>query len=87
MNIKLHIERLILEGLPVGPGQGALVKAAVEAELGRLLVDGGLARGLQSDGSLPNIRAGSIELHGKDNPVRLGQEVARSVYGGIGEGK
>ncbi len=87
MNINLHIERLVLDGLNVGPGQGALVKKAAEAELSRLLSEGGLALGLQSGGARPNIRAGSIELNGNDNPLRLGQEIARSVYSGIGESK
>ena len=37
MNINLHIERLILDGLPIEPRQRAQVQAAVEAELARLL--------------------------------------------------
>jgi hypothetical protein len=87
MNINLHIERLILDGLNIGPDQGSFVKAAVETELSRLLSEGGLASGLQSGGALPNIRAGSLELNGNENPSRLGQEIARSIYSGIGESK
>ena len=37
MNINLHIERLILDGLPITRQQGPHVQAAVEAELTRLL--------------------------------------------------
>jgi hypothetical protein len=37
MNIQLHIERLVLEGLPMSQHQSALVHAAVKKELGRLL--------------------------------------------------
>ena len=85
MNIDLHIERLVLDGLNVGPGQGALVKAAVEAELSRLLTEGGLAPGLQSGTALPNIRANPMRISGDTNPSSLGQEIARSVYGGIGK--
>ena len=43
MNIKLHIERLVLDGLPVTRSQGPLVQAAMEAELARLMAEGGLA--------------------------------------------
>ena len=37
MNINLHIERLMLDGLSIASGEAALVQMAVEAELGRLL--------------------------------------------------
>jgi len=39
----VHIERLILDGLSVGPGEEMLVQAAVEAEHGRLVEKSGLA--------------------------------------------
>ena len=42
-NIHLHIERLILDGLPIERAQGPHVQAAVEAELSRLLTENGLA--------------------------------------------
>jgi hypothetical protein len=37
MNVNLHIERLVLDGLAVGSGEVALLQMAVESELGRLL--------------------------------------------------
>jgi hypothetical protein len=37
MNISVHIERLVLDGLFVSHGQRPLLQAAVEAELTRLL--------------------------------------------------
>ncbi|HTZ40408.1 MAG TPA: hypothetical protein VMB77_09630 [Syntrophales bacterium] len=85
MNINLHIERLVLDGLNVGSGQGALVKAAVEVELSRLLTEGGLAPGLQSGTSLPNIRTNPIRISGDINPSALGERIAGAVYGGIGK--
>jgi hypothetical protein len=87
MNINLHIERLVLDGLNIESGHGAVVKEAVEAELARLFSEGGLAPGLQSGGAWSNIQPVSIALNGNENPLRLGQEIARSIYAGIGEGK
>jgi hypothetical protein len=87
MNIRLHIDRLVLDGLNVSPGQGELVKASVEAELTRLLMDGGLGVGLHSGGAVPSIRTDTIEFAGKDNPLRQGEKIARSIYSGIGENK
>jgi len=85
VNIHLHIERLVLDGLNIGPGQGSQVKAAVEAELSRLLTEGGLAPALQVNGAMQNVRANSIQTSGNTNPSRLGQEISRAVYGGIGK--
>jgi hypothetical protein len=87
MNVNLHIERLILDGLPVGHGQGALIKTAVEAELGSLLRESGVSPELRSGGAFPTVRANSIHASGENSPSRLGQQVARAVYSGIGAGK
>ena len=43
MNINVHIERLILDGLPVKGSDGSIIQAAVETELSRLLGEQGLA--------------------------------------------
>jgi hypothetical protein len=81
--IKVHIERLVLEGLPAERSQGPLVQAAVQAELSRLLSEGGLGPELASGGSVPSVPAGSIRLNG-GGPGEMGRQIARSVYGGIG---
>ena len=85
MNIRLYIESLILDGLEMGPGDGAKVKAAVEAELSRLLADGGIAPGLHGGGSLARIRANPVSTGRDKSPRALGEKIARSVYGGIGK--
>lgn len=85
MNINLHIERLVLNGLDIGPGQGANVKKAVEAELSRLLVEGGLASALQAGVALPRINVDPVRVNKGTDPSCLGQQIARSVYGGIGK--
>jgi hypothetical protein len=83
MSIKLHIDRLILEGLPVSSAQGPRVRAAVEAELVRLLATGGLSPDLRAV-AIPHVRAGNLQFSAESRPAQLGKEIARSVYGGIG---
>lgn len=83
MNINLHIERLILDGLPIEHHHGPLVKAAVEAELGRLLTAEGLTGGLISGGAMPSVSAPGIQLANNSSPRKLGQQIARALYGGI----
>jgi len=53
MNINLHVERLVLDGLPVTRSQGPLLQAAVEAELASLLAKDGLPPYLAVGGALP----------------------------------
>jgi hypothetical protein len=81
--IRVMIDRLVLDGLPLERAQGPAVKAAVEAELSRLLAEGGIDRGLALGGAVPSVSADSIKLAG-GGPAQVGMQIARSVYGGIG---
>jgi hypothetical protein len=83
MNIRLHIERLVLDGLPVGAHDGHLVQAAVEAELSRLLA-AGLAPDVFGQGfAVPGVRSELVQLHNGATPQDIGTQVAQAVHGGI----
>ncbi|MBL0011650.1 MAG: hypothetical protein IPP22_13140 [Nitrosomonas sp.] len=83
MNINLHIERLVLDGVNVESDLRRMLQATVEAELTRLLTEGGISPSLAQGVALPRISADGIQL--TDNkPVQIGQQIAQSVYGGIG---
>lgn len=84
MNIRIHIDRLILDGLPVTHSQGPLVQAAVEAELTRLFAENGLVSHLQTGIAVPSVRADAIQLTAGNGPTQLGTQIAQSVYSGIG---
>ena len=84
MNITLHIERLVLDGLPIESWQSAEAQAAVEAELARLLTENGLKAELLAGGAIPSLRAEPIQLPSEINAAQLGAQIAQSVYGGIG---
>ncbi len=87
MNIKLHIERLVLDGVALAPGQRHVLQASIEAELTRLLSEGGIAPQLHQGLTVPKLAVTGIELaaaSGATNPTQLGQKIAASVYGGIG---
>jgi hypothetical protein len=83
MTINLHIERLILDGAYFGSVQGPAIGAAVEAELGRLLKEGGVESSFEAGGAWANTSAAIVEL-GSNQPAQLGQQIARAVYQGIG---
>ncbi len=84
MRINLHIERLILDGLPLEPGQGRVVKAAVEAELTRMIAGQGISSELMTGGAVPSVSANGIQIAPGAKPAVIGREIARSVYGGLG---
>jgi hypothetical protein len=85
MNINLHIDRLVLDGLPIEHQDGPLVKAAVEAELSRLLTANGLANSLMAGGAMPSTPAPGLQMSSDSSPARLGQKIGRAIYGGIGK--
>ena len=85
MNINLHIERLILDGVELDAGQRRLLHRSVEVELERLLTQGGVAKELAGGGAVPQVSANGIRLAAND-PARMGREIAQSVYGGFGDG-
>jgi hypothetical protein len=85
MNINLHIERLVLDGITLRRGQEPLLRAAVEAELARLFSTHGVASGLMSGGAVPRLHAGDIQLATENNAQHLGQQIARALHGGLGE--
>ena len=89
MKIHVHIERLILDGLPLGPSGGSRVQAAVEAELARLLTEGSttegnIAQAWPSGGAVPAVPAAPIQLSARARPAEIGGQIAASVYAGIG---
>ena len=85
MNINLHIERLILDGLPVNGGQGLQVQQAVERELTTLLANGELHDALRSGGNLYRMQTAGIQISKEPSPAHLGKEIAGAVYGGLGK--
>jgi hypothetical protein len=84
MNVDLHVERLILDGISLSPSQQPQFQAAIEAELARLLAEGGLSPELAAGGAVPSLPAGTVQLAANGSPAHLGTQIARAVYGGMG---
>jgi hypothetical protein len=83
MNIELHIERLILDGLTAGPERRAAIQAAVEAELTSLLAAHGLSRELLAGGAVRSLGAGEIVATNQTGAAPLGNQIARAVHGSL----
>ena len=80
-NVELHIGELILRGLPYG--QRDRVAAAVEAELKRLLEEGGLPPSLVAGGTLPQVRLDDLRLEIGAKPGAVGEQIAGSIYSSL----
>jgi hypothetical protein len=81
VNINVHIEKLVLEGLPLTAAQGPGVQAAVQAELARAL-------GQAGDRALPRSEAhrlapASIQLTAGSSPAQVGRQIARAVHSSV----
>ena len=83
MNINLHIDRLVLEGLPLTRAQGPLVQRAVEMELARLFAGTGIGPAFRSGGTVPRASGGAMEFAREATPGQLGTQIAESVHQGL----
>ena len=85
MNINLHIDRLVLDGVSVAPHQRADLKAAVEVALRQQLANQGIGSAMQMNSHHRLVSGGSISVENSHKPVSLGQQIGNAVYGGIGK--
>ena len=84
MRIKLHIERLVLDSLPVSRTQAQVVRTTVERELTQLLTTQGFSDELRGGGALSSLRAGNIRLEKRPQPATVGKQIAGALHRGIG---
>jgi hypothetical protein len=84
MNISVHIERLVLDGLSLDARQASTIEAGIVRELHALLKAGGLAPDLVRGGALAALPDGSVRLAGNDAPGRTGGRIAGAIYAGLG---
>lgn len=81
MNMTLHIERLVLDGLALPPGQDVILRAALEKELARLL--SGRELQMISARAMPQLSVTSIQLAASGQPAQWGRQIARSLCNGL----
>jgi len=81
-NVELHIDELILHGLP--SWQRDRIAAAVKAELQRLLGEGGLPPSLAAGGTLPQVQVDNLQVAAGARPGAVGAQIAGSIYSSLG---
>ena len=83
MDIRVHIDRLVIEGLPVPPGQRPLLQTALEAELADKLAAGGPGSEVLTGGAIERLVAGTIHLPARQGADALGRQIAGAVHTGL----
>jgi hypothetical protein len=83
MKINVHIERIVLDGLPVDRHSSPLIQEAIHAELSRLFLEGETPQSLLSGGSIPSLRTAPIQISQQLKPNALGNSIANAVHGGF----
>ena len=83
MKLRLHIERLVLDGLPLGTVEGRQVQAAMQAELQSLLADSGISDAWRIGGAVPRIGAADVNITPSQRPADVGHVIARAVHGAM----
>jgi hypothetical protein len=83
VEIRVHIERLVIEGLPVLPVQRPLIQAALEAELADRLAASGPEPGMLAGGTIPRLTAGTIHLSPQPGAAALGRQIAGAIHTGL----
>jgi hypothetical protein len=81
VKIHLHIERLVLDGLPIATSERPLFQAAMEAELTQLLQNAALVKQLPT--STAFLRAPAIHAGKNTHPRMLGRAIAHAVNSGL----
>lgn len=84
-NIHVHIDRLLLDGVPADGLDPQQLSADVRSALEQLLAERGLDARLAAGGSWHRVRGG--DLGGTDGPVGLGEQIAHAVHDGLSGGE
>jgi hypothetical protein len=76
MKLNLHIEQLVLDGLPLSRHEAEIVQRTLRAELALRLAR---AEAFSTSAHVAELRAADIRLRAAGTPGHLGQDVAHAV--------
>jgi len=83
--VRIHIDRLSLEGPAMSESQAKRLQTAVESELGQLVREGQLSSEVLVGGALRRISVPPVPEHAEHAPTGLGRQIARAIFRGIGD--
>lgn len=81
--VELHIERLILDGLPTI--NRAQLGVVIQQELSRLMLEGGVSAALVQSGNIAQLDGGAFQVAPGAGTQQIGMQIARALYGRLGQ--
>lgn len=84
-SVRLHIERVVLDGLLVERSQGPSFQAALESELTRLFAEQGIPPTLPQGAARASLDGGAIRTAHGFKTRTMAAQIARAVYGGLSQ--
>ena len=85
MNINMHIERLIIDGVDIRPNQKKELLLVLEATLKQQLLNHGVNSKMISNHNRNSVTGDAITFGTNPDTVNLGQLIGKAVYRGIGK--
>src|SRR5215472_11220111 len=83
MNLTIHIERLVLDGLPLGAHQASLVRAAIEAELAKLFCEQSHFVTTRGSATLSRLESNAVHFTHNAEPSAIGEQIAQAIHSSI----
>jgi hypothetical protein len=83
VKLKVHVERLVLDGVDLAPGGKEPFRLAMRTELERLLISRGLPPSLQGGAALETLKGDPISTADGARPQSLGTSIALAIHGGL----
>jgi hypothetical protein len=84
MSLRIHVDRLVLDGFDYSSRDAAKLESALRAELSEQLGAGGLSQELRAGATVAALRPAEITLPEKPSPTQSGRAIARAIQRGIG---
>ena len=85
MKVRVHIERVILDGVPAQHPR--LLRQSLQNELAESIRIGGLSKELLGGGARASLRGGITRVDGRADMQTLGAGIARAAYQALGDAK
>lgn len=85
MDVRLHIDKLVLDGISVTPAQRSILVASTVAELHRLINTEGVPGTGAIGSSTAALQGGTVShIPGQFDAESFGRGLAQAVYDGMG---
>ena len=85
MTLRVHIDRLVLDGFAFSAPDTAHLDSALRLELASRLAASGVADEFRTGGSVDALRPSHVSLPEKPSAAQSGRAIARAIHRGIGK--